>query len=500
MSLLVAEGLLTFDLGSMTWQWIEGDIQSHHVASNVAQAVSRRLQTLSSQELLILQVTSCIGNSFRQEMLEFVLLGIQSMYQTEWLDGVWPQGDVDELLEELIGMGVIETQFEQGRFDFAHDQIQAAAFRSIPKERKVHMQMAIGKRLIEGLDEYHRDKFLFTAVELCGFGADKLMSPDELEHFSFWSFVAGDTALKQGAFDTALKFFEQSAKCLGKHAFAQDKELALPVFSGAAEAAYCVGSEKVVEYIEMVQSQTQITEADKIRVSLIQMKVLSGKRDFPGCATAFRTMSKGLGAAKFRANPGVFGALHMLTKATRLMQKYSREQFLKLPVCRDPSTKGVLNAFTTSSYQLYLSNPNLFIMGCCQAVQWSIKKGHSKSTPSALAALGLLVVGISGDYAKALKIGETALELCEVYAYKAALPQTVGLVFGFIRHWTKPMHEFLTPMRYAIDIGTRLGLMDDVAFLVNTYGILLILTQTNTLAASISTKYHRYSRERQHRP
>jgi hypothetical protein len=110
----------------------------------------------------------------------------------------------------------------------------------------------------------------------------------------------------------------------------------------------------------------------------------------------------------------------------------------------------------------------------------------TEASPSALANMGLFLIGFSGDYAKALEVGEIALELCNVFGYKQALPQTVGMLFGFIRLWTRPMHDFLVPMRYATDLGLRLGCLDDVSFLVNTFGLLLILTQINTLHASIS--------------
>jgi histidine kinase len=488
MNILVDERLLTYEMGTLCWQWLEGDIQSQNVAANVSEAVHKRLQTLPLHNLMILQVASCFGNSFEQPTLHYVLQGLQSVFQSEWNDIDWEYAvdNLDSILMTLLDIRVIELQYG-GRqtFDFAHDQIQAAASRSIPSERRVPLQVAIGRRLIEGLNSFHRDQYLFRTVQLCGAAGVEEMSAMVRHHFSFWAFLAGDAALKQGAFHLALSFFVQAIACLGGKPFERDLELALPLFSGAAEAAYCIGSNSVNQYIDQVQSQTSIPEAQKIRVSLVQLKVLSGKRDFHGCAMAFRKTIKGLGAAKFAKNPSMLSVLYQMIKTSNLLKNYDQQKLLALPECTNPAIESALSVETNSIVPLILSNPNLYIVATCKAVQWSLLHGQTKDTPPGLACVAALIVALFGDNKKGLEVGEAALALCEEQGYKIALPKTVGFVFGFVRHWSRPMHEFATPMRYAIDIGLRLGCMDDCAFLVNTYGLLLVLTSTNTLTESI---------------
>ena len=59
MILLREEQLLTYDWGNFTWNWLEGDIQSQSVATNVAEAVQKRLRTLPPEEQLILKWHWC---------------------------------------------------------------------------------------------------------------------------------------------------------------------------------------------------------------------------------------------------------------------------------------------------------------------------------------------------------------------------------------------------------------------------------------------------------
>ena len=118
-------------------------------------------------------------------------------------------------------------------------------------------------------------------------------------------------------------------------------------------------------------------------------------------------------------------------------------------------------------------------------MQWSLKKGVSPSSPTGICCTGLLLISLN-DPQKALELAESALALCETYNYREALPLTVALVFGFIRHWTRPMQQFVSPMRYGIELGTRLGCVSDVAVAMNTFGILLVLTSAQHLGETVT--------------
>lgn len=240
MNLLVEEKLLTYDFGHFEWKWLEESVQSKNLADNVAEAVYKRLKRMDRKDFFVLQVASTIGNSFEESMIEFVLQGLEASFANGWSDVVWSE-DIGWTLERLVDAGVIVPQYEQGRYSFSHDQIQAAAFRLIPHDRKCVLQLAIGQRLIEGMNHVQRNQFLFLAVELCIAGID-LMSEEDKLTFAFSPFLARDMALKQGAFESALRFLDVLIEALGETPFNNDEELALPVFCGAVEAAYALSS------------------------------------------------------------------------------------------------------------------------------------------------------------------------------------------------------------------------------------------------------------------
>ena len=99
--------------------------------------------------------------------------------------------------------------------------------------------------------------------------------------------------------------------------------------------------------------------------------------------------------------------------------------------------------------------------------------------------MAMMLIGITKNYNMACELGENALELSKANNYKESLPVTVGLLFGYVRHWAKPMHEFVAPMRYAMDLGMRMGLMDDCGLLFSTFGLMLVLCQIGNLTSAI---------------
>jgi len=120
----------------------------------------------------------------------------------------------------------------------------------------------------------------------------------------------------------------------------------------------------------MVTKQAGI---QKLRVSLIQIKVHSGERDFDKCAATFFRVINSLGAARLSKKSNTASALFEFFKTTRLLKKYNRRKILGFPPCTDLSIRSALSAHYASIVHLYLANPNLYILATCKAVQWSLK-------------------------------------------------------------------------------------------------------------------------------
>mgnify|MGYP005840795657 CR=1 FL=1 len=496
---LVEEGLLRYDLTAFQWEWLEVDIQSHNVAENVAQAVTKQLDNLTPENLFVAQMASCISRSLEHSTLQFILSGLIVTLQDADPSGNWHLPyveDLENILQCLVDKGILEVELGGNNcFVFSHDQIQQAVFQSIPLASQAPFQMAIGKRLIEGLDKHRRKQFLFRAVELCSVGLLLQTNTNAInnerqeidKHFAFWAFLAGDEALKQGAFESALKFFEQGIFSLGSDPFKRDSELSLPLYSGAVEAAYCAKKgERVREYAMIVKQQPDVPQTKKMRVAHIEIKVHSGKNELRDAVQVFRDTVKSLGIGSIPENPTTLAVIYELTKARRRLKKLNRKALLSIPECQDPAYEAAAASFSAIIASLYFLNPNLFVICTCKAIQWSLDRGVTQYTPDAWNCMAMVLNSAFGDIDKAIELAESSLALCEDHSYKEALPNAFNLVYGFVRHWKKPMHQFESPMRYGIDLGIRCGKFDWVSNLMCNYTLMALITSAKPLPTLIT--------------
>jgi predicted ATPase len=482
MLVLVEENVLTFDQTSQLWNWLELDIRSFIVADNVAKSVYKRLENLKPADLFLAQVAACISRTVETKMLVFVLSGLKYAPLEKSADPTEGPSDITESLDRLFEMGIIEAIPRSGKFGFAHDQIQHLACQLLSQHEKVSLKTAIGLRLIEGMDEVRRENLLLTAVELCSFGVD-VMSPKEQKSFAFWAFLAGDASLRQGAYKSALKFFKLGLHCLGNNPFQADAELALPLYSGCAEAAFCYSDFDTVEScIKVVKEQDGIPGTRKIRVVLIELKYYTAKRMALKGVAVFRETMKSLDCGNFPSKPGMLSVIYHLYRTSATLKKYDKDKLLALPVCRDQNIYLAMNVFAESIVVLYLASPNLFVLATCKAIHWSLTKGLTKTTAQALTVFAAILVGMN-DNLRAVELSETALELCDTF--KEALPYTIGTTFGFVRHWSRPMQQFEGPTKYAIVLAERLGMVDMITYNYNTYGAMMMLTQGGNLPGLI---------------
>lgn len=480
MRLLKDEELLVFDDDLLKWTWMQAAIETLDVSSNVAQTVQKRFVKMESADLFVAQVASCISKTVDPTLLGVVIRGLKEEYETTWTDVTWPTV-VAKNLKELQGMGVLETHINGRCYDFVHDQLQQACYKLIVEDRILPMKKCIGKSLIAGMNHSGQDQMLFTAVKLCG-SAMKLMDEEEKQDFRFWAFLAGDFALQQGAAEFALSFFEKAIACLGTDPFKKDPELSLPLFSGAAEAAYCIFKcKEALEYIKLVKSQTGFPEIKKARVCLVEMKVhnLLAQRQLG--LVSFCDFVNSLGAFKLSSTqPGIPTVVFQIVKTINALKKYNTERFLDLPESQNSELAASITAFSESLGALFLAGPNLFVVSTCKAMRQIVKHGVSTQAPLIFACFGTIVAGM-GNRKRGLELGEVALELCEMHNYSEALPMSVQMVFGFVRPWLKPMGEFQSPVRYTLECATKNGQIELVHALFYLHVAMSIETQTGTL-------------------
>ena len=472
--------MLVHVLGTMKWTWDELEIQSRNVAKNLAEITTLRLENLGQRELVLLQIASCLSRSVDYETLEFVVHGLQtrSMWCEVDLQGAFSK-DLEDTLAVLVEKGMLEYSPYSNRFCFSHDQILERTRSMIPVDMRIPLSVAIGRRLIEGMDDFRLGQFLYTAVNLCSQGLE-LFNEKDKKHFSFWAFLAGNSALKQGEFLSGLNYMELAMNCLGKNPLIFDPDLALPVYCGAVEASYCTQNlEKLEEYSRVVIQMQGIHAREKFRVFVAQIAVYGGNEQFQDAFLTGRNAINSMGIANLPKNPSTLYAMKQLLKTVKLMKRFGRKEILSLAENPDPAMVATMGLVVELSSVAFQTCPNFFLVMYMKAVRWTIKYGITKYSPVIISVFGILMTTALNNISEGVLYAEIAVELSS--RYHSTLPLTISGVYGYVMHWKKPMHFLVSPLKYGSEVALKGGNITHAAWCQFSYTSLLVQASTSTL-------------------
>jgi len=131
-SVLVEEGLLTFDYGEGRWSWDLNSIRAKDYTDNVVDLMVGKLNRLPVETQHALRLLACMGNS-----AEYALLEMVSQQSNEEMHGqLW----------EAVRAGLI-FRTEQS-YTFLHDRVQEAAYSLIPENVRAETHIRIGRLLV----------------------------------------------------------------------------------------------------------------------------------------------------------------------------------------------------------------------------------------------------------------------------------------------------------------------------------------------------------------
>jgi histidine kinase len=404
---LYEDGLLKYNLGLMHWTWEETRVRTRFVMDNVADLTSAKLQNLPIQCQTILQIASCLGQTFDMDHLEFVMQEprVQQIYAV--VEGCWPL-DLSASLNHLVGEGIVDFIPELVCYCFVHDLIQDAAFRLIPESDKLRVQLEVGRRLLRSPESLHSHRFsemyLFRAVELSNAGAH-LLGEDETLGLAKHNLDAGQRAMAKAAFASALKYMEEGLLRLGPGSWENQPHLTLDLASGAVEASYCCGDFTSMEkHMESVLKRG-IPIHDKVRCYLT--RILSyGAQDLN--ADALETGRDVLIKMKITTLPKCPGKHHVrveLAKTKLLLRGHTLTSLVALPLLKDKHWHQAMGIIDMMNAIAYCANINFFTVMNLRMLRWTIKQGVCRFSPTVFSTYGVVLCGL-GELQLAHMFGE----------------------------------------------------------------------------------------------
>jgi len=433
---LEQEYQLRWSAARSLWRWDENKIEMHDTSYTAGELVKDRLRKLPQKSLTVLKIVSNLGQSF-DEIGACTIIG--KMDTKELFDVDVNSGETAQCLEALVQGGFLERRVALQRTVFAHDQLQESVYQLIPKGSRSLLQLRIGERLLEVMEEHSSDNVSFLGVDLCSKGISFLSSKERMG-LALYNLLAGEKCIARSSFATALAYFEYGLSSLRVNDFLKGR-LSLELSFGAMEAAFCVDDfDSVRLHYDRITGSGSNSD-DKIRAHILLIQS-TGSRGDPKEAieTGFRVL-KSMGVKTILEIANKVSVYVQLTKTKMALRKHTEDSLTNLREMNGVQLRQAMRIIEAMLPFAYIHDRQLFMHLVMKSVRWSIKYGMSGQSALVFAALGSFPAFQAMDMSLATICGQTALRLMERFGSRDYPGMVMFLVHSQILNWTTDLPE-----------------------------------------------------------
>jgi predicted ATPase len=416
LSSLLEKHFLSFNLGTFKWSWDPLEIESQMLATeNVVDLMRDKMDELPDPVIQGLQLAACLGSTFDKKTLGLVWDEIQR-----------GKDDIKENIEYSLHISVEEGLIEEvdsasDSYRWVHDKIQEAAFSLVAAKELTRLRSQVGDILVSQLGERELDGAIFVVANLLNEGSVTSKGAKRVRLAEI-NLQAARKATECAAFESAAKYTAKGIEMLPSNHWQDNFELALELYSTAAEAEGYIGDvEKIEAHCSEVLDQTKCSFSEKLRVYNVLMDSIANRDRMPEAVDLCLDVLKQSGC-KF-PNKSIPIALSTVAGVVRIkatVKSRTTEEISKIPFMTDArriENMKLLDKLT--SYCFQVSSSSLFPLVVFRSLKWTIRYGLCDYAPTAFAAIGLIMTGVLFDLQGGSTYGKHALLLMEKLGCKA---------------------------------------------------------------------------------
>ena len=467
--LLQEMNILVFNIGTFQWTWNDAIVEKETGATlNVVSMIRMKINKYSDDGMvLLLSLAACLGNTFDYTTMKLLWGYLQDKYYNKRSRS--SNDDDDDGVDELLQMAMREMLIEPiGGYDdetttmssslsyrFVHDKIQETAMLLMPENEFEEFRTDIGKYLYEHLPDEELQNMLFVIADLLNNGLYEGVEMAELNG------LAAQKAQELSAFHSAVHYVEKGILNLhGTNMWEEYADLCLLLHSIGAEAEECAGNNiKSDWYCKEVQRQNNISIVGKMRVINIVVERLysNGKYEDLWFLCLDTLDQLGCRLARNRKLQYMHASLSM-QKTKRYFLPQAAEQVQSMSMVVDATKREAISfMIKAASFCLGSKNKPLYILLCCQCLQWTQKFGLTAYTASGFASFANVLMHEYCDWRMAMKVAEIALTIENRLGSNYTKTSTLHKINSFVLGWVKPLRTCRTKYLEAYKVGMLSG-------------------------------------------
>ncbi|KAL3918101.1 MAG: hypothetical protein SGILL_004399, partial [Bacillariaceae sp.] len=466
-------GLLEFNHNSFSWKWDVATIErettlTENVISLLQSKMQLDLQDEANSILFVLQIGSCLGNSFDRMDLELVVKHLRDK-SFPWIcdsrEKKFPNtGEVSSILEAAVEEHFLVHPVDTFTYRFLHDKVREAAISLIPEKEVREFKASIGQLLYEHLPTEVVEEMLFVVVELLNEGAEAEIGNDLALEIVELNAVAAEKARQLSSFGSAGIFADTGLSLLKRLCGNNDvwevhPHLALRLYTVAVDSAESTGdAEKSICYCDVVLRQKVLSPLDTIRVQCVVVERLHSQGVGIESIVVSLDLLEKLGC--FVPRNKLVRRLKVNLSVRETLKKYipTEAEIDKMDLVRDGRQQEVHGLIIRTSGFAYGRNEiDLYILLTCQAIQWTMLNGVTAYSPSALCQLANILMHLHGEWKPATALAKLALSMQERVNSNYTKCTTLQKSSTYILGWTTPLRQFSPTYLEAYRLGMLSG-------------------------------------------
>ena len=427
-------------LDQQCWRWDIEKIRQQNITDNVVDLMVGKILKQPPTVQKILKLAACLGNQFELETLALVAATTQPELVTN--------------LQQAVAEGLIILL--SGSAKFSHDRIQQAAYSLLVDRERKEVHWWIGKLLLPYYLEDSRQEHIFFIVNQWNFAIDLIDSPVEKILLTKLNLLAGQRARTAAAHKLSLDYLKTGIGLLPVDAWQTSYDLTLPLYTGAAEAAYLCSDFLLANRWASEVLQNAHTLLEKVSTyEVLGQLCIAERRLMDGIKLLLPLLTE-LGIS-LPANPTPEDTQLAYETTALLLADYQIEDLANLPAMTDPEKLAAMKILTTLRLFAYYAFPPLHPLIVMAKVNLSVQYGNCSLSPYGYSGFGIFLQQHREDIDASYRFALLALDVLHRLNAKEVAAKVYYTVNVYLRHHKEHVRETLDSLKKGYFAGLETG-------------------------------------------
>ncbi|WP_345415124.1 ATP-binding sensor histidine kinase [Halioxenophilus aromaticivorans] len=438
-----------FNTERLDWEWSDREVAEQQFTDNVIDLVTERIEHLSPEQLRVLQMVACIGDSIRADIVA------QATQVT--LAELLPTLEIFCLENLLVNINQIPITKEDAHrllLRFTHDRVQQSAYSLISEQDKPHYHLQVARALREN-ESTATNNSSFQLARHYNLAKHLVTDKAEKRILIEANLIAAELAIKSSAFDSALSHLKTCAEFLDDSYWQEDYELTFNIYIKLVQAAHMSGKRDLFQiYLDIVKANA--SETDRLQAQQYEILSLTAQCLYTQAVDLTLELLSNLDIPMPDqiADRDIASAIDALNA---LIGDRQISDLAELPLMTDENMIRAMQVIGDIIPVVYGQNPKLLALLVIKQVELCLSHGNHPQFIYCYLNYAFLRSGMFNDIANCLSFSQLAMSLLTKIGNESDQPRCLFLYNAFIRHWQDPIETCIDSFTDVYDKGIEHG-------------------------------------------